>query len=135
TKFIEDERASWFSHKAEISKPYYYSVFLADADVTTEIAPTERAAQFRFTFPETDSSFIVIDAFDKGSYIKVIPSEKKIVGFSTRNANGVKNFKNYFVINIDKPFSITNTWSGKNIAKDTLEISADHVGALVGFKT
>src|SRR4051794_34240545 len=73
-KFTEDERASWFSHKAEISKPYYYKVFLADADVTTEITPTERAAQFRFTFPETDSSFIVIDAFDKGSYVKVIPA-------------------------------------------------------------
>jgi len=62
-KFTEDERASWFSHKAEVSKPYYYSVYLADADVTAEITPTERAAQFRFTYPEADSSFIVIDAF------------------------------------------------------------------------
>jgi putative alpha-1,2-mannosidase len=36
-RFREDDRASWFSHKAEISKPYYYSLYLADADVTTEI--------------------------------------------------------------------------------------------------
>src|SRR5690606_20985178 len=42
--FNEDERASWFSHKAETAKPYYYKVYLADHDVTTEIAPTERAA-------------------------------------------------------------------------------------------
>ena len=73
----QDDRASWFSHKAEVAKPYYYSVYLADADVTTEITPTERAAQFRFTFPKTDSSFVVIDAFDKGSYIKIIPAAKK----------------------------------------------------------
>src|SRR5690606_22722372 len=80
-KFTLDNRASWFSHKAEIAKPYYYSVYLADHDVTTEITPTERAAQFRFTFPESDSSFVVIDAFDKGSYIKIIPDEKKIIGY------------------------------------------------------
>lgn len=49
TVFNEDERASWFSHKAEVAKPYYYSVYLADHDVTTEITPTERAAIFRFT--------------------------------------------------------------------------------------
>ena len=54
--YKENDRASWFSHKAEVVKPYYYSVYLADADVTTEITPTERAAQFRFTFPQTDSA-------------------------------------------------------------------------------
>ena len=63
-RFNEDARASWFSHKSETVKPYYYSVYLADHDVTTEITPTERAASFRFTCPETDSAFIVIDAFD-----------------------------------------------------------------------
>src|SRR6201996_4424941 len=78
----EDSRASWFSHKAEIVKPYYYSVYLADYDLTTEIVPTERAARFRFTFPRTDSAYVVIDAYNRGSYIKVIPSENKIVGYS-----------------------------------------------------
>src|ERR1700712_5443927 len=84
--FTEDARASWFSHKAETVKPYYYSVYLADADVTTEITPTERSAQFRFTFPKADSSFIVIDAFDKGSYVKILPKEGKIIGYSTKSA-------------------------------------------------
>ena len=36
-KFKEEDRASWFSHKAEITKPYYYSVYLADYDVTVVI--------------------------------------------------------------------------------------------------
>ncbi len=76
--FKEDDRASWFSHKAEIAKPYYYSVYLADHDVTTEITPTERAAHFRFTFPKTDSAFIVVDAFDSGSYVKIIPGKTRL---------------------------------------------------------
>ncbi|GAB3984123.1 GH92 family glycosyl hydrolase [Spirosoma terrae] len=132
----EDERASWYSHKAETAKAYYYSVYLADHDVTTEIAPTERAASFRFTFPKTDSSFVVIDAFDKGSYIKVLPKEHKIIGYTTRNSGGVPaNFKNYFVIYFDKAFSSAQTWHDKTIAKDTLELNANHAGAVVGFKT
>ena len=135
-KFTENDRASWFSHKAEIAKPYYYSVYLADADVTTEITPTERAAQFRFTYPQTDSAFIVIDAFDKGSYIKIIPAEKKIIGFTTRNSGGVPgNFKNYFVLVFDKDFSSSQTWRNNILVKDSLELSADHAGAVIGFKT
>ncbi len=135
-KFTQDDRASWFSHKAEVSKPYYYSVYLADADVTAEITPTERAAQFRFTFPKTDSSFIVVDALDKGSYIKIIPKEQKIIGYSSRYARGkLTNFKNYFVIYIDKPFTYKHTWNNKSLSGDTLELTANHAGAIIGFKT
>jgi putative alpha-1,2-mannosidase len=47
----QDKRASWFSHKSEVARPYYYEVYLADADVTTKITPTERAAFFKFSFP------------------------------------------------------------------------------------
>jgi predicted alpha-1,2-mannosidase len=135
-KFDQDARASWFSHKAETSKPYYYNVYLADADVTTEITPTERAAQFRFTFPKADSSFIVVDAFNKGSYIKIIPQQRKIIGYSTKYSRGkMPSFKNYFVIYLDKPFVLAQVWHGKAVAKDSLELTSDHSGAIIGFKT
>lgn len=135
-KFNQDDRASWFSHKSEVAKPYYYSVYLADADVTTELAPTERAAIFQFTFPESDSSFIIIDAIDKGSYIRVIPEENKIIGYSTRYRRGnLTNFKNYFVIYLNKPFTMAHTWRGNVLVKDSLELYANHAGGVVGFKT
>lgn len=135
-RFDENERASWFSHKAEIAKPYYYKVYLADHNVTTEIAPTERAARFRFTFPQTDSASVVIDALDKGSFIKVIPGENKIIGYTTKNSGGVpENFKNYFVLIFDKPFTFRQVFNGKKAESQTLEVQADHAGAVVGFKT
>ncbi|WP_184544003.1 GH92 family glycosyl hydrolase [Mucilaginibacter sp. FT3.2] len=135
-KLNEKERASWFSHKAEIVKPYYYSVYLADYDVTTEITPTERAANFRFTFPKSDSSHIVIDAFDKGSYVKIIPGEQKIVGYSTKNSGAVPaNFKNYFVIYVDKPFALASTWHDWKTDAGMLEYTGDHTGAVITFKT
>lgn len=135
-KFNQDDRASWYSHKTETAKPYYYGVYLADADVFAEITPTERAAQFRFTFPQSDSSFIIIDAFDKGSYIKIIPEENKIVGYTTKHSQPVPdNFRNYFVIYTDKPFSVAHTFSGKTLNRDSKELTADHSGAVIGFKT
>ncbi|MFI8378899.1 GH92 family glycosyl hydrolase [Leeuwenhoekiella sp. NPDC079379] len=134
-RFKEEERKSWFSHKAELVKPYYYSVYLADHDITTELTPTERAARFRFTFPQTDSASVVIDAFDRGSYVKIIPKEQKIIGYTTRNSGGVPdNFKNYFVIVFDKEFDLTKTYKD-SILSDALESTANHAGAVIGFKT
>lgn len=134
--FDQDKRASWFSHKAEVAKPYYYKVYLADSDITTEITPTDRASMFRFTFPEKDSSFVVIDAFDKGSYVKIIPDQNKIIGYTTRNSGGVPdNFKNYFVIIFDKPFTYQATVGDNEIRKNELEAKQNHAGAIIGFKT
>ncbi len=135
-KIDEDSRASWFSHKSEIAKPYYYSVYLADHDVTTEITPTERAARFRFTFPQTEKAYILVDAFDKGSSIKIIPEQGKIVGYTTKNSGGVpKNFKNYFVLYFDKPFTYQATWNNKALKEGTLDVTGNHVGAVIGFAT
>jgi predicted alpha-1,2-mannosidase len=133
-RFKEEERASWFSHKTEVAQPHYYKVYLADADVTTEITPTERAARFRFTFPKTDSAYVVIDAIDRGSYIKIIPSENKIIGYSTRNSGSVpENFKNYFIIQFDRSFDYKATWDENKFSGND-EISSKHAGAVIGFK-
>lgn len=134
--FHEDQRASWFSHKAETATPYYYRVYLADFDVVTEIAPTERAAIFRFTFPETDQAYVAVDAFNNGSYVKVIPSENKIIGYTTKNSGGVPaNFKNYFVLKFDKPFTYTAAVTNNNIDTHKKEVEDEHAGALIGFRT
>jgi predicted alpha-1,2-mannosidase len=134
--YKESDRASWFSHKAEVAKPYYYSVYLADYDVTAEVTPSERAAIFRFTFPQSDSSYIILDAFNKGSMVKVIPSEKKIVGYCRNNHGGVPdNFHNYFVAVFDREFVSADTWHGDTLNRNTGEAEGDHTGAIVRFKT
>ena len=134
-KFDEEERASWFSHKGEEAKPYYYKVYLAEYDVVTEFSPTDRAALFRFTFPSSESSYIVVDAFDKGSYIKIDKANNRIIGYSTRNSGGVSdNFRNYFVVEFDKPFEYIHTFADGKL-HDALEQDANHTGAVIGFRT
>lgn len=133
--FDQEKRASWFSHKAEIVKPYLYSVYLADWDVTTELTPSQRGAIFRFTFPKTAEANIVVDAFDKGSYVKIIPEENKIIGYNTRNSGGVpENFKNYFVIVFDRAFDFKAAVKSGAIKSNVLELEDNHAGAIIGFK-
>lgn len=133
-KINEDERASWFSHKAEVAKPFYYRVYLADYDVTAEVTPTDRAAIFRFTFPDNENSYLLLDAFNGGSSVKIIPEEHKIVGYCQNNHGGVPgNFHNYFVAIFDKDFEITKTWKEDNLT-DAKEAKGFHTGAVIGSK-
>lgn len=135
-EFNEDKRASWFAHKGEEAKAYYYKVYLAEYDIVAELTPTERAVMFRFTFPESEHSYIVVDAYDKGSYVKIEPEKNRIVGYSTRNSGGVPaNFKNYFVIEFDKPFTYRATVKDSLLTENSLEQQANHAGAVIGFST
>ena len=118
--YDENERESWFSHKAETVKPYYYSVYLAEHDVTAELAPTERAAAFRMTYPEKDMSYLVVDAYKDG-YVEIDMNNNTISGYSIANHGGVTEFfTNWFVLVSDTPFESEMT---------------DGSIAMVGFKT
>jgi len=135
-EFDENKRASWFSHKAEVATPYYYKVYLADYDVTAEVTPTERAAILRFTFPESNQANIVVDAFDKGSSVTILPRERRIVGYTTRNSGGVpEGFKNYFVIEFDKAFTAHYAVADSILHEGMTQINCNHAGAIVTFNT
>ena len=132
----QEARASWFSHKSETTKPHYYQVYLADPDVNVEIAPTDRAAAMRFTFPDSETSGFVVDAFHDGSYVKFIPEENAVVGYSTMNYEGVPdNFRNWFVIKFDKPVESFTMYDTANKAVKGNEVESDNALAAVSFRT
>ena len=135
-KVDQNARASWFSHHSETARPYYYQVYLADHDINVEIAPTERAASLLFTFPESETSGIIVDAYDEGSYIKVLPEENAIIGYTTKNSGGVpENFRNWFVVKFDKPVEGYTVYDGPSKAIEGAEFEGDHALAVVTFKT
>lgn len=106
----DKERGSWYSHKAEIALPYYYKAYLADYDVTAEIAPTERAAILQFTYPATDEAFMVVDILDGKGMIEVQPELRRVIGKACNNHGGVPdNFANYFVIEFDRSFTLAES--------------------------
>lgn len=132
----QDHRASWFSHKSETARPYYYQVYLADHDINVEMAPTERAVSMLFTYPESATSGIIIDAYDGGSYIKVLPQENAVVGYTTRNSGGVpENFRNWFVVKFDKPIEDYQVYAGPDQAVEGDSHEGPHALASVKFST
>ena len=136
TVFKEDDRASWFSHKAETATPYYYKVYLADWDVVAELAPTERAAMMRLTYPETDEARVVVDAFDNRSFVAVQADRQRVVGYTTKNSGGVpEGFKNYFVIEFSHPITFVAAVEGDKLVKNLKAVMSDHAMAVVGFPT
>ncbi len=85
--------------------------------------------------PESENASILLDAFNKSSQVKIIPEERRIVGYCRNNSGGVpENFHNYFVAVFDKDFEVVNTWKDNKILKETT-VKGDHVGAVVRFKT
>lgn len=134
--FDEEGRASWFSHKAETATPYYYKVYLADHDATAEIAPTSRAAAVRITYPERDTAYFVVDAFDKGSSVTILPDQRTVIGYTTKNSGGVPDgFKNYFILRFDHAFTYTGTLEDGMLKDGRLSSTCDHAMAVVGFHT
>ncbi len=133
----QDARASWFSHKSETAKPYYYRVYLADHDVRVELSPSDRAVAMRFTYGQGENSGIIIDAFDGGSFIQFLPEENALVGYTTKNSGGVpENFRNWFIVEFDKPISACTLYDGPQKPREGVgSLEADHVLASLSFST
>lgn len=136
----EESRASKFSHSRETAKAYYYSVDLLDYDIKAELTVTNSGAVFGFTFPESENAYILVDAYKNGSYIKVIPEERKIIGYAKFYDKGNKadfpdNFATYFVVEFDCDFKVYGTWKDGKIEPQTKTNESDHVGAYIGMNT
>jgi predicted alpha-1,2-mannosidase len=135
-KINEADRGSFFSHKRETSNPYYYQVYLGDYNIWVDITPTERAAQFKIKYPQSNESYLLVDAFYQGSYVKIFPKEKKVIGYSKNNEGGVPgNFRNYFVIYFDKEIDSAFTWKDSVINRGVSETEGEYTGAIIKFKT
>ena len=100
------------------------------------MAPTERAVSMLFTYPESATSGIIIDAYDGGSYIKVLPQENAVVGYTTKNSGGVpENFRNWFVVKFDKPIEGYQVYAGPDQAVEGDSHEGPHALASVKFST
>jgi predicted alpha-1,2-mannosidase len=105
-------RAARFSHDNEIGKPNYYKVQL-DNKITTEIAPTERGAHLRFSFPGRSQSYVVMDGYTGMSHVKIIPEKNRIVGYVRNGRRLQEDLKSYFVIQFDKPIRNYGIWENR----------------------
>ena len=116
--FSAADRATRFSHKAELFKPYHYRVYLGEYDSTLEVAPTARAAILRVTYPETDAPYFVIDAGPGRCGIK-LADDTRVEGWNAKNHGGVGDgFANHFALVFSEPVVEVKAWTGGKDRKD-----------------
>ena len=128
-------RSAKFNHQNEIAKPNYYKVKF-DNGITTEIAPTERSAHMRFSFPKKENAYVVLDGYTKMSSVKIIPEERKIEGWVYNGYFVDSSLKSYFVVQFDQPFTSYGTWENVNntITANNRQDEGKGIGAYIQFK-
>ncbi|WP_305782514.1 GH92 family glycosyl hydrolase [Symbioplanes lichenis] len=82
-----ENRALSFSHDNEVAKPYYYGVTF-DNGLKTELAPTDHAALFNFTFPDANAN-LVFDNVNNNAGLTIDAANNAITGWSDVNSGGL----------------------------------------------
>lgn len=155
---LPEERAAVFSHASEVSTPYYYSVVLnaGEQQLKGEIAAASRCGMFRFTFPESQDSHIIIQGINinaervtnsnrlstatKKGYVKIDKQRGMITGYNPDYMSAtigpeLAGFKGYFAIVTDKPFDDFGTWDHAELNPLMTEQYGTRMGAYITFKT
>ncbi len=150
-----DVYKSAFSHDDEIVKPGYHKVVLKDYAITAELTSTTRVGFHKYTFPQSDQSYIL---FDTGAYLAHGPirssmvmrvSDTEVAGYSVTTAlrTGPKGNERhrllrpkdatvYFVAVFNKPFKKFGCWKDKNLIEEKVNsMSGKNVGGYVQFAT
>ena len=106
-----EKRAAKFSHDNETARPHYYSVQF-DNGIRTEFSPTDRGVHFRFSYPKKGDAWLVIDGYTAESQMEIDVEKRQIRGWvnNQRFVNHAENFRNYFIIQFDKPFLDYGLW-------------------------
>jgi len=125
-KYRPEDRSSTYSHDRETAGPHYYEVHLDDYDVKVQMAATHTSSIIDFTFPATDSSYIVVDAMPSvytagvPSHISIDPLKREIIGKSAVSARGYRE-SGYFVVRFDKDFDNFGTFSQNKDYPEVIE--------------
>lgn len=135
---------SKFSHEGEIAEPGYHKLHLDDYGIGVELTSTVRVGMHRYTYPESDSSYILFDVgallghstMDYSQVRKV--NDRELEGYAVMTPTGrrPKPMTVYFVVQLDKPMEYFGGWvENQLIQKKTKLIEGKNAGAYIRFTT
>jgi predicted alpha-1,2-mannosidase len=119
---------SRFSHKQEIARPGYYSVFLDDYKVQAELTASRRVGFHRYTFPKTDKAYIIFDLYNRigdmaeSAWVKIVGNDEVEGSITGGHFCGARDPQTiYFVAKFSKPFEEFGTWKVFRVDKGNRE--------------
>ncbi|MGH7730782.1 MAG: GH92 family glycosyl hydrolase [Candidatus Eiseniibacteriota bacterium] len=127
---------SRFRKGAERASPGLYAVTLDDYRVGVELTTTERTGMHRYTFPATDSAFVLLDLQHRDqvieSHLRVV-SDREVEGLR-RSRGWARDQRVYFVARVSKPFSALIA-VGDSAAPGLGEAEGTNLKAALRFRT
>ena len=127
------ENASWFDHDQETATPYCYSVLLEDYNIEVECTASQHSAFYRFTFPETAYSNILVN-LPQNSEIKIL-NEHIMEGYQTYPKSGDQKRKIYFHTEFSKPIKTFGSWMGEEIKENEKVQAGNNIGIYSTYST
>jgi putative alpha-1,2-mannosidase len=98
-----------YRYDQEVSKPYRYSVFLDDDDISVDFAPAAKAAVYSFTFEGNGTRSIVLRTVGRG---EINADGQTISGFEN-----LRNAKHYIYLEFDRtPVKNGSIDAGRRVA-------------------
>lgn len=128
---------SAFDHQHEKASPGYYSVLLKDFNIQAEMTATLRAGFQRYTFPQSDSSKILVDlAYPFGAEALNIRkiSDTEIEGLRRSHGWAWDQYV-YFVARFSKPFRSAEIAVNDTIQKNLNEAEGKNIKMVLTFQT
>lgn len=139
---------SRFDKKDEVASTGYYSVFLKDYKVKVELTATKRVGYHRYTFPQSESSSILIDIGHKqGESSDVIDAGAKFVNGNeiegyvstypeyTKFCDEGKRVRMYFVCRLSKEPVAVGIFNDESIHHGVEETKGINNGIYASFHT
>lgn len=139
---------SRFDKKDEYAAPGYYTVLLKDYQIKVELTATDRVGFQRYTFPQSDSSHVIMDIGNKlgesgnvrDAYIKQVDGQT-IEGYVVTEPEYVKKYQAgatvpmYFYAKLSQsPNSVNVLYRGKDVM-DSTEIKGAGAMMVLNYKT
>jgi predicted alpha-1,2-mannosidase len=145
-KTTPESRQMPFSHADEIATPYYYSVVTDAGDqrqIRTEIAATEHASIFRFTFPANHQASILLEATRPGTkgLIQFDAARNEFSGYNPDRMDAglgpfaLPHFKGYFVMQLQKRPVSQGTYTGTLLHDGSSRAEEDNAGGYASYET
>ena len=96
-----EARSLPFSHDDEVARPDYYGVTF-ESGLKAEMAPTDHAAVFRFSYPTSDANVILDNVNDDGT-ITIDPESRSFSGYSDVRAGSDGATRMFVYGEVDRP--------------------------------
>jgi predicted alpha-1,2-mannosidase len=76
-------RRMTFDHDLEVNRPWFFSTYLVDDEVTVEFVPGSKVGVYRFVFPKKTAAGLLLDVYNKGASQWNLSAGKELTGMET----------------------------------------------------